>query len=168
MQQIQSYFDTYYREADIRLLAYIVATADYETGRTFLSIEDGTRGKGTLYATMTKISGKPYIKPIQLYYRRGIAPIVGYENYQKISRKSGIPIFENPELLMDEDIAIQILVDGMMQGWFTNRKLTDYFHKTKEDWEGARAVVHKNEKNKLIAALARDYWYPELLEASAK
>lgn len=168
MQQIQSYFDIHYPEADIRHLAYILATADYETGRTFLPIEDETRGKGTLYATMTKTNGKPYLKPMQLYYRRGIVPLVGYENYRKISRKSGINILENPSLIMTQEIAVMVLVDSMMHGWYTGRKLSDYFHTKKADWEGARAIVQKGEKNILIGALARDYWYPKLLDSSIR
>lgn len=158
ISKITNYWILHYPKSDLKCLAYILATADYETNRTFRPIVDKSKGKAERYGTMEKLNGNKYSKPIQLYYRRGILPMIWYENYQNISKKSGIDVLNFPEKLMDISISIQILVDGMMKGWFTGQKLEDYLSADKSNWTKARKVVCKSENAQIIKFLGISYY----------
>ena len=38
----------------------------------------------------------------------------------------------------------------MMEGWFTGKKLTNYFNGTTEDWFNARKIINVTDKADLI------------------
>lgn len=158
IKEIIAYWMTNYPYQDLKCLAYILATADFETDRKFLPIEDKLKGKGFDYGLMVKQNGEYYLAPIQLYYRRGIVPLLWYENYKSISSKLDVNILQNPDLVMDKSISLKILVDGMMQGWFTGYRLEKFLNQTKLQWEDARRVIIKSEKNQLIKSLAKKYY----------
>lgn len=157
IEEILNHWYLQYPEGDPRCLAYILATADYETDRSFRPIEDKTKGKGERYGLMEKKNGKTYSSPLQLYYRRGIVPLVWYEIYESIGIKIGVDLLTQPELAMNNKIAIQIIVEGMMEGWFTSYRLQDFFTSSKEQWLEARKVLKTSERNQLIKSLALNY-----------
>lgn len=158
IQAIINVWNSKYQKADLRCLAYILATADYETDRQFIPTADKTHGKGMPYGEMIKLNGKPYSKPYQLYYRRGIIPLCWYENYERIGILVKRDLIHHPDLLLNTSLSIEILVDGMMNGWFTGKKLTEFFNQGKYQWIGARSVVKTSEKSYFIAALAAEYY----------
>ncbi len=147
-----------YPNSDLRCLAYILATADFETDRSFRPIEEKSKGKGERYGMMEKLNGTGYSSPIQLFYRRGIIPLIWYDNYKHIANRLKVDILNQPQLVLDQDISIQILVDGMMQGWFTGQKLEDYFSTYKNNWSEARSVLKKSEKSELLKSLGLSYF----------
>jgi putative chitinase len=61
-------------------------------------------------------------------------------------------------------IAIKALLDGMIKGMFTGRKLSDYFNATANDAEGARKIVNGTDKKALIAGYHKNFM--DAVEAS--
>jgi predicted chitinase len=101
---------------------------------------------------------KPYTTPDQLYYGRGFVQLTWYENYQKAGKKFGIDLLNNPDLACDLQIATDIMFEGMIHGWFTGRKLSQYFSATKTDWINARKIINGRDKDVLIAGYAQAFF----------
>lgn len=147
---------------DLRYLAYMLATTWHETATTMQPIEEIGRGKTKDYGRKLKMgggSGKriPYDKPDKLYYGRGFVQLTWYENYEKAGQKLGVDFLNYPELVMNLDYATDILKLGMLEGWFTGKKLSDYFG-TKTDWINARRIINGMDKAQLIASYAKIFF----------
>jgi hypothetical protein len=69
----------------------------------------------------------------------------------------GVDLVTHPEKALEMDNAIQILFEGMIDGLFTGRKLSDYFGKS-ADWKGARAIVNGRDRAADIASHAQKIW----------
>ena len=63
----------------------------------------------------------------------------------------------NPDLVMKPEYALPILFVGMNEGWFTGRKLSDYFGGTEADPKNARRIINGTDKADEIAGLYRQY-----------
>ena len=70
-----------------------------------------------------------------------------------------VDLVRNPDLAMRPDIAAGVLVFGMLEGWFTGRKLIDYFKGTRSDWVDARAIINGSDKAKLIASYGMAFYH---------
>lgn len=46
----------------------------------------------------------------------------------------------------------------MIGGWFTGKKLTDYFNANTESWLGARYIINGKDKNQLIMSYVLHYY----------
>lgn len=136
------------RLTDLRWLAYMLATTYHETARTMQPIEEYGKGKGREY-------GKPAGPYQKVYYGRGFVQLTWLANYQKAAKALGVDLVRYPERALEAGIAAAIMFDGMMQGWFTGKKLSDYFAGTKADWVNARRIVNGVDKASEIAGYAR-------------
>lgn len=137
--------------------AYILATAWHETGRYKYMREiweptaaqkryEGRKDLGNVEAG----DGKKFLG-------RGFVQITGRRNYADWSRRLGLDLLKEPQLAERPDIAVRILVDGMMLGTFTGKKLGDFVNLGKSDHVNARRVVNGIDRAGLIAAYAREF-----------
>jgi putative chitinase len=145
---------------DLRQLAYILATAYHETAWTFQPIKE--RG-GTSYLTnnyditgsrprLARANGNVRPGDGARYAGRGFVQLTWRNNYRSVGRKLGLDLESNPQLAMKIDTAAIILIRGMIEGWFTGRKLTQYFNAETTDWINARRTVNGVDKARSIAA----------------
>ncbi len=123
---------------DKRYLAYILATVWHETAKTMLPIEEYGKGKGKKY------EGK--------YYGRGYVQLTWDYNYKKATEKNtkGWDFVLHPELALQVEPAMWICFEGMKKGWFTGKKLSDYFNAEKTDPVNARRIINGIDKAELI------------------
>jgi putative chitinase len=138
-------------------LAYILATAYHESAQTMQAVREFGRGAGYDYGKKLDMGSGPrkrvpYETPDQLYYGRGLVQITWLTNYRNIGRKLGIDLANNPDQALELPIAIKILVEGMVGGWFTGKKLDTFFAGPKADAVGARKIVNGSDKALLIAS----------------
>ena len=131
------------RLTDLRWLAYIMATAWHETAQRMQPIEEFGRGRGKAYAPT--------------YYGRGFVQITWERNYARLSDVIDVDLVTYPEKALEMDNAIQILFEGMIDGLFTGKALSDYFDKN-ADWRGARAIVNGKDRAAEIAGYAQKIW----------
>ncbi|WP_273687388.1 carboxypeptidase [Ketogulonicigenium vulgare] len=128
--------------------AYVLATAYWETNRTMLPVEeaywlaDDWREKNLRYYP---------------WHGRGFVQLTWKANYQKASAKIGVDLIADPSRAMEPDVAAQILVQGMVEGWFTGKKLADYIDGARVDFVGARRIVNGTDRAAEIAAIAEAY-----------
>lgn len=149
---------------DLRWLAYIFATAKWETGHTMQPIEEYGKGYGHVYGLEDPVTHKAY-------YGRGFVQLTWKSNYEKMAKLLGVDLVNKPELALDEDVAVQIIFEGMLKaesgiGDFTNHSLEEFFNDTREDWLHARTIVNGMDKAGEIAAIATNF-YNALLAATA-
>ena len=151
--------------------AYMLATAWHETATRMLPIEEYGKGKNRTYGTWYRnsigalysfIDGSrrsaylhndyPY-----LYYGRGYVQLTWYFNYESASKKIGVDFLNNPDLVMNKNHAVKIMIQGMKDGWFTGKKLSDYINQSQKDYVGARRIINGTDKDKLISGYAETF-----------
>jgi predicted chitinase len=144
---------------DWRKIAYILATAYHETARTFEPIDEFSKGKGKPYGQKIKQSKRRYLLPDKLYFGRGLVQLTWYENYERFGKYLGIDLLNQPELCLNLDVSVKILVEGMQCGMFTGVGLDRYFNDQREDYINARKIVNGLDRAELIAGYAQKFLF---------
>ncbi len=129
-------------------IAYVLATVQHETNNTFKPVREAY----WLSEKWRQINLRYYP-----YYGRGYVQLTWKQNYQKYGEIMGINLAGNPDKVMEPNIALFILVDGMSKGRFTGKKLGTYVNGSKTDFVGARDVVNPGDKPVLIADYAKKW-----------
>lgn len=148
---------------DLRKLAYILATAYHESAQTMQPIAEYGKGKNYDYGKKLKMSRKPYTTPDKLYYGRGLVQLTWYENYANMGKILGLPLLEQPELLLTMDVSVKVLFEGMLKGKssfgdFTGKSLENYFTADKTDWVNARRIINGTDAAQKIAGHAEAFY----------
>lgn len=157
-------WDASYSQNDDRWLAYMLATAHHETGRTMQPIEEWGKGRGLPYGSRLKMtkdrSGKriPYSDTTELFYGRGFVQLTWYENYALAGKKLHQDFLHNAAGVMEITNSTKIMFLGMTEGWFTGAKLSTFFNPTTEDWKNARKIINGLDKWDLIKDHALKYY----------
>lgn len=131
--------------------AYMLATTWHETATTMLPIEEYGKGKGRKYGQHYDMDGSIYKGLDHIYYGRGYVQLTWLSNYVFARNKLGVDFVNNPDLVMKKEHAVNILITGMKEGWFTGRKLSDYLHQSKKDYVSARRIINGMDKAAKIA-----------------
>jgi putative chitinase len=149
-------WERHFKDSDIRWLAYSLATAFHETSATMEPIPEYGEG-----------SGQPYGEPAgpygQCYFGRGYVQLTWEYNYiegeKVLAHDYGVecPMHSYPHRMLEHEPAALVLYDGSIKGWFTGKKLGDYFNATAEDAYNARRVINGVDKADLIAGYYRAF-----------
>jgi len=139
--------------------AYILATVYHETAKTMQPI---TEYGGVKYfdkydtgSIAAALGNTPQKDGDGYRYRgRGYVMITGHSNYYKTSKKLGVDFVNDPDLALRPDFAKKILITGMLEGWFTGKKLSDYVG---NDYYNARRVVNGVDDASLIKKYAETF-----------
>lgn len=129
-------------------LAYLLATAYWETAKTMKPVKEAF----WLSEDWRKKNLRYYP-----WYGRGFVQLTWEDNYKRAGKELGVDLTTDPDRVMDPVISAKIIVLGMMEGWFTNRKLSDYITVNKSDYVNARRIVNGTDKAQDIANLAIQY-----------
>jgi putative chitinase len=135
---------------NVQALAYLLATAWHETGHTMMPVREGGQGRGYDYGQALDMGGGPGRRipyktpPMLYYYGRGYVQLTWRCNYQAMGRITGTDLLNNPDLAMQPVVATQIAVQGMLRGYFTGKRLKDYFPTPsgKHDPLNARRIIN--------------------------
>jgi putative chitinase len=138
---------------DARFVAYALATAFHETDFTMEPIPEWGRGRGRPY-------GVPCGPYGHVYYGRGLIQLTWLKNYERAEREiPGSDLVRTPDNALKPNIAAEIMIRGMSEGWFTGKKLADYFTDAQTDWVNARKIINGLDKAAQIAAYASHFWH---------
>jgi putative chitinase len=155
---ILNLWEAKYKDNDDRWLAYMLATTHHETGRTMQPIEEWGKGKDKPYSRRIKMNKQPYSDTNEIFYGRGFVQLTWYENYARAGKELGQDFLHNVAGVMTLSNATIIMFLGMTEGWFTTRKLSQYFNPTTEDWKNARRIINGVDKADLIKDYALKYY----------
>ena len=133
--------------------AYILATAYHESDR-FRTMEEYV--SGAAYEGRATLGNTQPGDGVR-FRGRGFVQITGRRNYTDWANRLGADLVGNPALAARLDHATTILIDGMMLGTFTGRKLPDYVAGAKKDYVSARRVVNGIDRAAMIAGYARSF-----------
>lgn len=128
--------------------AYVLATVYWETAHTMEPVREafwlseGWRQRNLRYHP---------------WYGRGYVQITWEANYERMGRRLGLDLTSDPDVVMREDVAVEILVVGMKEGLFTEQRLSDYITLESSNYRGARRIVNGTDKASAIAEIAREY-----------
>lgn len=163
--------DVLERRDDLRLeyKAYMLATAFHETAFTMqpvretraasdaaaIAILDRAFARGQLTWVKT-----PYWRPDaerKSWLGRGLVQLTHKANYAKMAPIVGADLVGNPGLAMDMDVAIAIMIEGMLRGSFTGKKLGDYLGSGNQNWAGARRIINPDNLGPKIGNYGRAF-----------
>ncbi len=155
-----------YAAKDDRWLAYALATTHHETARTMLPIHE-FGGNAYFHRMYDKNGSRPKVAK-ELgnteagdgvrFHGRGYVQLTGRRNYKRMGDVVGANLVSDPDKAMDPTIATRILFEGMASGFFTGKKLPDYFNKNTENWIEARRIINRLDKAEMIAGYGKKYY----------
>lgn len=130
---------------DKRWLAYMLATAKWETAHTMKPIEEIGKGHGRPYGVPT-VDGR-------VFYGRGYVQLTWATNYAKMAALTGVDLVGQPELALDPKLAALIMFEGMKGGLFTGVGLPSFFNDLRDDPVEARRIINGMDHADDIAAI---------------
>ncbi len=131
---------------DLRWLAYILATAKWETAHKMQPIRE--------------MGGDAYLRSKRYYpwVGEGLVQVTWEANHRKFGATK-------PGQMLTWPIALRAIYDGMIGGMFTGKKLAHYFNAATTDWVNARRIVNGTDKAASIAVIAKQL-YAALIQAN--
>lgn len=150
---ILDYWERKHPVADIRFIAYSLATTYHETNKAMVPLEELGKGAGKSYGKLDPVTN-------QIYYGRGLVQLTWKYNYIKQGTKLGLNLVNFPDLALTSLVAVEILVEGMLAGDFTGIGLSHYFSTHVDDPTNARRIINGLDKASIIA-----YYHAHFLAA---
>jgi putative chitinase len=151
---------------DDRWLAYMLATAHHETDRKMQPIKE--YGGPAYFKKMYDVTGnRPSLAKSMgntqpgdgaRYFGRGFVQLTWKNNYKRAGDRIGVDLVGSPDRALELGPATEIMFAGMIEGWFTGKKLSQYFNATAENWVNARRIINGLDKANLIADYAKRYY----------
>jgi predicted chitinase len=150
-------------------VAYALATAYHETAHTMQPIKEfgGTAYYTKLYdvngrdPARARLYGNTSPGDGAKYCGRGYVQLTWKVNYAKAGKELGIDLVNKPDQAMIPDIASDIMVKGMEQGWFSGKKLSTYLPASGpaalDAYVSARRIINGTDKAALIAEYAMNF-----------
>ena len=159
VESILSGWETLQPLGDTRYLADCLGTTKWETASTMQPIEEYGHGHGRAY-------GVPAGPWHQVYDGRGDVQLTWEANYRKATLRLGAlgvlrpdeDLERTPTLAMRPDVAAAIMFYGMLEGWFTGKKLSTYYNATAADWVGSRRIINGTDHAAPIALLKKHFY----------
>jgi predicted chitinase len=128
--------------------AYVLATAQWETAHTFKPVKEAF--------WKSEEWRREHLRYFP-YYGRGYVQLTWRSHYQTYGDILGIDLAGDPDLALDPNVALFVLVHGFKTGIFTGRKITDFINTTMTDFVRARRCINGMDKAQEIASLAEKH-----------
>lgn len=131
---------------DNRQLGYVLGTVFHESASTMQPVKE--RG-GDAY-----LKSKSYYP----YYGRDLVQTTWLRNYQRVKDFSGIDVVTNPDLIGQMPLAAKVAIHFMIHGFYTGKKLSDFFNASEESWINARKIINGLDRAFLVADYAKKFY----------
>lgn len=133
---------------DLSQIAYVMATVEHETNNTFEPVREAYY--------LGEPEAENYRKTLNYYpyYGRGLVQLTWLDNYKFFTEVTKIDFVNYPDKALNQDIAMKILLYGMIHGSFTGFRLIDFIDQ-KVDFVGARKIINGSDRADHIADLAK-------------
>jgi predicted chitinase len=132
-------------------IAYVLATVDHETAHTFKPVREA------YWLNDPDAYLKAHHPDYYPYYGRGYVQLTWERNYRKYGELLKKDMVGQPDLALDPQVALFVLVHGFKTGAFTGHKLADYVNAEKTDFLNARRCINGVDRQHEIADIATKY-----------
>jgi putative chitinase len=166
LKSILDFWDANLSKKDDRWLAYILGTTHHETDRTIQPIQE--YGSDAYKRRKYDITGNDPARAKRFgntepedgirFAGRGYVQLTWKNNYLRAGKEVGRDLVKHPDDAMIPSVAAAIMFGGMAKGWFTGKKLSDYFNESTADWRNARRIINGLDKADLIKGYALKYY----------
>lgn len=136
--------------ASLPQMAYLLATAWWETNRTMRPVREAYYLGDRAEAYRRSLRYFPW-------YGRGYVQLTWETNYRRAGAAVGADLIADPDLAMAPQIAARVLVTGSLEGWFTGKRLGDYVAAGRRDFVNARRVINGLDCAAEIARIADEF-----------
>lgn len=134
-------------------IAYVLAAADHETNHTFIPVIEAYWLPNPDTYLKTHLPSSKYYP----YYGRGYVQLTWKYNYEKYGKLLGKDLVKHPELALEPEIALFVLVHGFKTGAITGRKISDYINTHETNFVKARYCINGKDSADKIAELAKKH-----------
>jgi len=148
-------YNCYLYKCDLYQTAYILATARHES---VLGLYKEEIASGEAYEGRKSLGNT--VKGDGVRYKgRGYVQLTGRRNYTYWMKRLKMPLLSSPGMVQRPEVAAMILVQGMMEGTFTGKKLPTYVAIDNKfiNYREARRTVNGLDKAEDIANYALQY-----------
>lgn len=141
--------------------AYVLGTVYHETG-VLVRGRDGSKFIDRTMSPVKEQGSYDYLRSKKYY------PYIGYgyvqltweDNFRRIGKLIGVDLINHPEKALEKDIASEILIKGMVFGWFTGvgfHRKCPVSRYNLASYIRARKIVNGTDKAQLIAGYAMQF-----------
>ena len=135
-------------------IAYVLATAEHESD-SFKTLEEYS--SGAQYENRPELGNNQPGDGVR-YKGRGYVQLTGRLNYTRYSDIAGLKLAEYPIMVMNwPALSVFVIVDGMLRGVYTGRRLDEFVNAGKQDFFNARRVINGTDRAQKIADQASDW-----------
>lgn len=135
-------------------IAYVLATAEHESD-SFKTLEEYS--SGTQYEGRADLGNTTAGDGVR-FKGRGYVQLTGRLNYTRYSGIAGLQLARLPIIVMNwPALSVFIIVDGMLRGVYTGRRLSDFVNNDKQDFFNARQIINGHDRAEKIADQASDW-----------
>jgi predicted chitinase len=131
-------------------IAYVLATTQHETNNTFQPVREAYYLRDQAEAYRRTLAYYPY-------YGRGYVQLTWERNYRTYGGLLGKDLVNSPDLALEPEIALFVLVHGFKVGTFTGRAITAYINASQSDFVNARRCINGLDRAQDIAAIAAQF-----------
>jgi peptidoglycan hydrolase-like protein with peptidoglycan-binding domain len=131
-------------------IAYVLATTQHETNDTFQPVREAYYLGSGADAYRRKLKYYPY-------YGRGYVQLTWDRNYQAYAALLEKDLVGSPDLALEPENALFVLVHGFKVGTFTGRAITRYINASATEFVNARRCINGTDRAEEIAALATEF-----------
>jgi len=152
-----------YADKDDRYLAYALATCCIETGWKMIPVKELGGSSYFIRRYWDNIKIRKQLGNISQqdavnFSGKGDVQCTGRRNYSTISKLINVDLVSNPQKMLEPSISAWSMFEGMINGIYTSRKLSQYFNATTENWTGARAIINGKDRAKEIGDIGKEFY----------
>lgn len=136
--------------------AYVLATEYHETAKRMEAVREGL-----------DVSDAWRKRNLRYYpwYGRGEVQLTWERNYAFATKRlrelghNGVDLVADPDQALDPKISTLVMIHGMLEGWFTGKKLRDYIPNSpdRQNYRNARRIINGTDRADLIAGYAIEF-----------
>lgn len=135
-------------------IAYVLATAEHESD-SFKTLEEYS--SGAQYENRADLGNTAPGDGVR-FKGRGYVQLTGRLNYTRYSEIAGLQLARYPIIVMNwPALSVFVIVDGMLRGVYTTRRLDEFVNAGKQDFFNARRVINGTDRAQKIADQASDW-----------
>lgn len=135
-------------------IAYVLATAEHESD-SFKTLEEYS--SGAQYEGRAELGNTTAGDGVR-FKGRGYVQLTGRLNYTQYGEISGVRLVRLPIIVMNwPALSVFVIVDGMLRGVYTKRRLGEFVDSNKQDFYNARQVINGHDRAQKIADQASDW-----------